>query len=368
MYHYAIIGSGVAGATIAKELNDNVVILEKGDVAKYISEGDHVEVSYVCGLGGSGVFSLGNAMKVKLKGYKINKEIYKEIWEELKINVPNDDFLSKIDRELLSMGFKKMEKFIDFKKCNRCGKCAKKFCKAKWNPLNYLKGSKADIIKNFEIREIIREKDYFIINSKNRKIKAKNIIISAGGINSPRILRKLTKDDFGNGFFVDTFITVGGVLENSYLNENIPMLVYRDYKDFIISPHYTNLLYEEIKKENDVKEKDIMGLMIKIRDSLEGEILENDIKKEIAVNDIKLLAKGVSKATKFLNKLGIDEIYSTRARGSHPGGSLREIKDFEVMDNVYVCDASILKEPLGKPPIISIIALSKIFVRNYLMG
>ncbi len=371
MYDYAIIGSGVAGSTLAKELGEkySVAVIEKGKNPTYVSEGKNVEINYVYGLGGSAVYSLGNVIKVDIKGYKIDNDIYKEIWEELKIKIPEDDFLNDVDKNFIELGFKKMEKFIDFDKCNKCGNCAKKICKAKWTPLNYLKESKVDIITKFNIKEINYNNYYEILEDEGRKVKAKNIIISAGGINSPRILKNLIDDEnIGKNLFVDTFTTVGGILEDSYLNRDVSMLVYKKYKNFILATHYSKLLLNEIKKDyKDVKEKDIIGIMIKIKDENNGVVLDNNVRKEITKEDFKTLVKGIGKATKYLYKLGVDDIYTTIPRGSHPGGSLSLVVDeFEVKEGLYVCDASLFKEALGVPPIVSIIALAKKFAREIL--
>ncbi|MEO2117799.1 MAG: NAD(P)-binding protein, partial [Methanocaldococcus sp.] len=371
MYDFAIIGSGVAGSTLAKELGEkySVVVIEKGKNPTYVSEGKNVEINYVYGLGGSAVYSLGNAIKVDIKGYKIDNDIYKEIWEELNIKFPDDDFLNDIDKKFIELGFKKMEKFIDFDKCNKCGNCAKKICKAKWTPLNYLKQAKVDVITEFNVKEINYNGYYEILDDKCRKIKAKNLIISAGGVNSPRILKNLINDEnIGKNLFVDTFITVGGILKDSYLNRDVSMLVYKKYKNFILATHYSKLLLTEIKKDyKDVEEKNILGIMIKIKDENNGVVLDNNIRKDITKEDFKTLAKGVGKATKYLYKLGVDDIYTTIPRGSHPGGSLSLVVDeFEVKEGLYVCDASLFKESLGVPPIVSIIALAKKFAREIL--
>ncbi|CAB3289085.1 Glucose-methanol-choline oxidoreductase [Methanocaldococcus lauensis] len=373
MYDFAIIGSGVAGSTLAKELSEKykVSVLEKGSNPKYVLEGKNVEINYVYGLGGSAVYSLGNAMKIDIKGYKIKKDIYKEIWEDLNIKAPDDDFLNDIDKKFIELGFKKMEKFIDFDKCNKCGECARKLCKAKWTPLNYLKDSNTDIFTNFNVRDIEYCGYYEIIDENGKKIRSKNLVISAGGINSPRILKKLIDDEnIGKNLFVDIFVTVGGILKDSYLNKDVSMLVYKKYKNFMLSTHYSKLLYNEIKKDyKDVEEKDIVGIMIKIKDENCGEVLDKNTVKEITKEDFKTLAKGVSEATKYLYKLGVDDdIYTTIPRGSHPGGSLSLVVDnFEIKENLYVCDASLFKESLGVPPIVSIIALSKKFAREMLL-
>ncbi|ACX72992.1 glucose-methanol-choline oxidoreductase [Methanocaldococcus vulcanius M7] len=380
MEDFVIIGSGVAGSTIAKELrekygeNCRIAIIEKGDNPKYISEGKNVEVNYICGVGGSGIYSLGNAIKTKIKGYKINKSIYSEIWEELHIRSPSDDFLRDIDRKFADLGFKKMEKFINFNKCKKCGMCAKKLCEAKWTPINYLKKANVKIISNFNTIRIEKNDCWVVKDKKGRDIKTKNLIISAGGINSPRLLKKVIDDDnIGKNLFVDIFITIGGILKDSYLNKDISMLMCKQYKDFILTTHYSQLLYNEITKTEKtnkikgIKEKDVIGIMIKIRDENNGIVLENELKKEITKNDFKILARGISKGSKYLHKLGVEEIYSTHPRGSHPGGSLSLVVDeFEVKEGLYVCDASLFKETLGLPPIVSIIALSKKLVKEIL--
>ncbi len=365
MYDYAIVGSGVGGATVAKELkeqNKNVIVLEKDSKARYVIEGYNVEVNYAVGLGGSAVFSVGNAVKLKIKGYSIDKDIYKEIWEELNITIPEDNFLKDIDKYFLDFGFEKMPKFIDFNRCDKCGKCARFLCKAKWSPIDFLKD--INTITNFPVKKIEKDSNgYFVIHSDNKKIKAKNVVLSAGAINTARLL--MDKDErVGEKFFVDTFITVGGILKDSYLNKDVQMLVYKDYDNFILSTHYSSLLYNEIKKYNkDVREKDIVGLMIKIKDENVGKVLKNKIIKDVTKKDFKLLARGIVKATKYLYKLGVEEIYSTYPRGSHPSGTLSFVNDFQI-DDIYICDSSLFKEPLGKPPIVSIIALAKKFVRE----
>ncbi|WP_456419413.1 hypothetical protein [Methanocaldococcus infernus] len=366
MFKYAIIGSGVSASTVAKELNDdNVVVIEKGDKVVYQNEGKNVEVIYTKGLGGSSIFSLGNAVILKkIEGYKIKRDLYKEIWEELNIKEPSEEFLSEFDNFLLDRGFKKMSKFIDFDKCNKCGLCSRKPCEAKWTPINYLKESKAKIVKNFEVKEIVREKDHFIIEG-DYKIRAEKVIVSAGAIGTARLF--LDKDErVGKNLFVDTFVTVGGILKDSHLNKHLSMLVYKDYGNFILSPHYSKLIYGEIKKERDVEEKDIVGIMVKIKDENDGIVLKDSVKKEISREDLKILGRGISKASKFLYDLGVEELYITRARGSHPGGTLSFIEDFSLEEDLYVCDSSLFKDSLGKPPIVSLIALAKTFVREYL--
>ncbi|WP_295609101.1 GMC oxidoreductase, partial [uncultured Methanobrevibacter sp.] len=68
----------------------------------------------------------------------------------------------------------------------------------------------------------------------------------------------------------------------------------------------------------------------------------------------------------ILEKAGVDPktIGSTVYRGAHPGGTapIGKVVDSNLeteMSNLYVCDASVLPISPGKPPILTILALSK---------
>ena len=67
-----------------------------------------------------------------------------------------------------------------------------------------------------------------------------------------------------------------------------------------------------------------------------------------------------------MGNVGVDPttIGSTVYRGAHPGGTENKKKivnsDLETeIENLYVCDASVLPISPGKPPILTILALSK---------
>lgn len=65
----------------------------------------------------------------------------------------------------------------------------------------------------------------------------------------------------------------------------------------------------------------------------------------------------------WLDVLGVCE-EQQRYIASHPGGTVKigELLDADLMTeyrNLYVCDASVIPEPWGRPPILTLIALGK---------
>jgi len=67
------------------------------------------------------------------------------------------------------------------------------------------------------------------------------------------------------------------------------------------------------------------------------------------------------------------DIFSTKPRGAHPGGSasIGTVVDNNLkteIDNLFVCDASVLPSSPGAPPIVTIVALGKRLAKNIIMN
>jgi choline dehydrogenase-like flavoprotein len=78
------------------------------------------------------------------------------------------------------------------------------------------------------------------------------------------------------------------------------------------------------------------------------------------------LNKGAEISKEILLKAGVDSksIFSTKIAGAHPGGTaaIGEIVDNKLqteVNNLFVCDGSVLPTSPGAPPILTIIALAK---------
>ncbi|HIQ38762.1 MAG TPA: GMC family oxidoreductase [Methanothermococcus okinawensis] len=381
MYHFIIIGSGVGGSTLFKELNrkypnKRILLLEMGNnKMKYNIIKGEIHVLYITSLGGSGLGAVGNAIRIDLRKVGIkDSEIYEEIERELNVREVPDNYINERSRSLFDYGFKRTPKFIDFERCTSCGMCARKPCPFKWTPLRFLSTSNpySKILSNFYVSSLSKEGDIFtvegchLLTGKRMVFQGERVIVCGGGINSPRILSSiLDNEHLGRNLFVDTFITVGGILKNCNLDRSIPMALYRIYSGFLLSPHYSVLLYRSIKREKkDVSTKDIYGIMVKIGDEGKGYVKGDKVYKGVTKRDEKLLSRGIKKASDILQAMGVEGIYRTILRGSHPGGTcaMGKVvdKNFETeVEGLYVCDASVFPESPGLPPILGIVAMGK---------
>ncbi|AVB76044.1 GMC oxidoreductase [Methanococcus maripaludis] len=378
-----VIGSGVGGSTVFKELKEafpdqNIRLIESGSDPFYVSEGENVEVIYANSFGGTGVYSVANAVRIDLKEFNISKKdpIYEKIEKELSISDVPDDYLRKNSKKLLESGFSKTPKFINFELCKNCGLCAHDPCDAKWIPCDFLRKYNDDIVTDTIVMKLAKQDGIFSIVALDKKsgeiriYRSKQVIVSAGAINSPRILKTiLNNEEIGKNLYIDTFVTVGGILKDSKLKSEVSMAINKKYDDFILATHYSELLHKRISEFEEVNKNDVFGLMVKIKDENTGEVFENSVKKEMSMNDTRTLCEGVSKASKYLYNLGIENIYSTVPRGSHPGGTCAVgkvvNKNLETeIEGLYVCDASVIPKAPGAPPILGIMAISNKFVEN----
>jgi choline dehydrogenase-like flavoprotein len=108
--------------------------------------------------------------------------------------------------------------------------------------------------------------------------------------------------------------------------------------------------------------------MIKLADRPEGYVSSRGIRKVLYLEDRARLDEGVALCREILGRLGVpkEKTFLGTINAGHPGGMLplteRESVSFHhpaLPENVYVADASLFPRSLGKPPILTIIALAK---------
>ncbi|MDD3985196.1 MAG: GMC family oxidoreductase N-terminal domain-containing protein [Methanobacterium sp.] len=384
-----VVGSGAGGATVTRELakqGKKVTLIEKGPYTKtpyaykhYENVDVGVELLKTSCIGGTTLVTAGNAVRTCEKSFKDMgiklEDHFKEIEIEMNVStLPDSHFglgTKLIMEKSESLGFKthKMPKFILPETCKPCGKCASGCPRdSKWTSRKYVDEAVnlgAEVIDNTTITEIIVENGELKgVKSKNKEFSADYIILSAGGIETPRILKK-SGVDAGNNLFVDTFVSVGGILRNIDFNKEVTMNALITSDDVILAPHYSNILKDKLHKYN-VNEGDILGLMIKIADEPSGRVLENSVEKYSTSNDVSLLAKGSAIAGSILKEAGVDPttLTSTPVRGAHPGGTaaIGQVVDKNLeteIKNLFVADASVFPKAPGAPPVLTIVALAR---------
>ncbi|KYC46580.1 MAG: choline dehydrogenase [Candidatus Methanofastidiosum methylothiophilum] len=403
-YDYLVIGSGASGAAVAEKISSDykVLIVEKGEylplnqahkgyfrASSYKEYEEHGKVEILSGnaVGGTTLLAIGNGVRTQEKELKaLGIDIEKELDE-----VEKDFGVSPFPKEMLGertnlfiekskeMGYepKIMPKMIDSKKCQNCGKC-NMGCqfKAKRTSLEYIEkaiSKGVELKPSFEALKINKKENYFIVkgNEKGKlvDISAKNVIVSAGALDTPKILNNsglVTPKKL----FVDIFVTIGGKSNQSFKDE-INMAAYIPFNDFLISPYHSDRIIKMLaQRKIEAGRDNIIGIMIKIKDDSFGFVGKNYIEKWCTGKDVQKISNGVAIASRILKNSGVDTIVSTEAIGAHPGGTaplgITVDNKFKTEMGFYVCDASILPESPGAPPILSLMALGKKLGNNIL--
>lgn len=389
-----VVGTGAGGAIIAYELAKDdipVTIIEKGPFIHskdafnyYDSYNDDVDLLTTTCIGGATIVSMSNmvrALDEELHDYGIDiSEEYEYVEDLIKVHPLDDSHIGRGTQLFLDAGRElgldtlKMPKAIREKDCIQCGKCAFGCpSDAKWSGKDFVEkavDAGASLITDAEVTEVIAEDSKakgvkYIKDGVEESIFSDTVVLSAGAIGSTLILRK-TGIDAGREIFFDPFVTVGGYLKDINFNTEVQMAGLIIGKNFVLSPHFSSFTIDNIENKH-VENKDILSIMVKTADDAKGYVDDNgDVVKINTIRDIQALAEGVATAGFILEKAGVDPstIASTLYRGAHPGGTAPIGKTVDSnqeteIDGLFVSDASVLPVSPGKPPILTILALSK---------
>ena len=392
---FVIVGTGAGGGILARELAKNdfpVTILEKGPYIKskdalnyYDKYNDSVDLLTTTCIGGATIVSMSNmvrALDSELHDYGIDlSEAYEYVEELVGVHQLDDSHIGKGTQAFLDAGRElgletlKMPKAIREEDCIQCGKCAFGCpADAKWSGKDFVDEAVkngATLICDAEVVSVISEDGKacgvtYIKEDNEESVYADTVILSAGAIGSTLILRNSGIEDVGREIFFDPFVSVGGYLKDINFNTEVQMAGLVIGENFVLSPHFSSFIRANIPND-DVGDKDILSIMVKTADECKGYVDDDgDVVKINTIQDIRYLAEGAATAGFILEKAGVDPstIGSTVYRGAHPGGTapIGKIVDSNQeteIEGLFVSDASVLPVSPGKPPILTILALSK---------
>ena len=392
---FVIVGTGAGGGILARELAKNdlpVTILEKGpyieskDAFNYYDKySEDVDLLTTTCIGGATIVSMANmvrALDSELHEYGIDlTDAYEYVEDLVGVHKLDDSHIGKGTQAFLDAGHElgletmKMPKAIREEECIQCGKRAFGCpVDAKFSGKDLVDEAVeagATLICEADVKEVLSENGkvtgvVYVKDGNEETLEAEKVVLSAGAIGSTLILRKSGIEHVGEEIFFDPFVSVGGYLKDVKFNTEVQMAGLVIGENFVLSPHFSSFIRANIPDDN-VTDSDILSIMVKTRDECRGYVDENgDVVKINTINDIRWLAEGVATAGFILEKAGVDPttIGSTVYRGAHPGGTapIGKIVDSNLeteINNLFVCDASVLPVSPGKPPILTILAIAK---------
>jgi choline dehydrogenase-like flavoprotein len=336
------------------------------------------------GWGGTTTISTGNGLRLdgdlKRLGIDLDEE-FEAVRREIPISVEHERHWRPVTRRLfdacvdLGLSPRAMPKMGDYGRCRHCGRCILG-CPdgVKWDSRRYLDSAQdkgAKLISRGRVTRLLLENGTargveFRTGRQKKTIEADLVVLAAGGLGTPLILDR-SGIPCEPRLFVDPVLCVAAEWTGSGLDKEISMPFVVEREGYIISPYFDYLSFLFNRRWSH-RSGDILSLMIKLADRPEGSISAQGIRKVLHPEDRARLDDAVALCRAILSRIGIPEekTFLGTINAGHPGGMLpltdRESVSFHhhaLPENVYVADASLFPTSLGKPPILTIIALAK---------
>ncbi|MBW1892313.1 MAG: GMC family oxidoreductase [Deltaproteobacteria bacterium] len=412
-YDIIVVGTGPAGGTLAEQMSRmgaSVLMIEKGayhpkwimgnqvspafiaDKMGFLSTREGLTVARGITVGGSAVLSCGSALPpypgmFEKAGVDINEEVkmahdYMGVDEDFP-----DHLIGKNQMHIMeianSMGyeFRKMPKFINREKCK--GEGCMKGCPtgAKWSgrvPVEKALENGAHLVTCAEVTRAIEVKGEVVgVETKNGdKIYGNTVVLAAGGLGTPMILKKSGISEAGDKFGFDPLLftygynkdittvkdlDMGIVCDNYMISDGFVLSTVMDTLGSFILSATAGGGWSYLHKTHKLGKA--VSIMTKIKDDLGGKIYDDGtFSKPLTDNDWNKLKKGEVHAIKILKAAGCRDIFSTKPFASHPCASVRIGENVDTnmesrIKNLFVCDTAAFPEPMGVPCVLTCTAL-----------
>lgn len=409
-----VVGTGPGGGSVAGELSKrgwNLLILEKGSgepirgtarqtISMTLTPGKGLHftqellgVIQGVAVGGSTIPYYACAFDPPYEmfeayGIDLRPEV-DEIKQELPVAPLADDLVGpaagRIMESAQDLGYQwnKIPKLVYQENCRpNCDKCSMG-CPygAKWSSrmvVEEICQNGSTLLADAEVKRVLTDNQSavgveYVHQGERHQAFAGTIIIAAGGIGTPQILRRSGMPSAGADFFFDPLMIVMGVIPDLDGGKEFPMAAGLRFADEgyvmtdLASPRWLYWLWvaQVFRFDQLGAHKRIAPIMVKARDELGGRITERGaIRKRLGDVETRRLMSGYERAREILTHAGAETIFKSRFIAAHPGGTAKidDIVDSNLeteIDNLFVCDCSVIPEAWGLPPTITLLALGK---------
>jgi choline dehydrogenase-like flavoprotein len=209
------------------------------------------------------------------------------------------------------------------------------------------------------------------------RVRAKTVVVAAGGIGTPRLLQASGLPGPGEGLTMDATLMVYGFVREEGIGREPPMTW--SYEDTaagymlstLVDPWLLYPIMAGLKSPRHAltwpRWGNALGVMVKLKDEVSGGVFpDGRIRKPLTPSDRERLGQAEEVCRKILARAGAEpsSVFSTPLRGTHPSGTVRIGTHVDTdlatpVRNLYVCDASVFPEALDRPTVLTIVALGK---------
>ncbi|CAH0183365.1 putative GMC-type oxidoreductase Rv0492c [Massilia sp. Bi118] len=215
-----------------------------------------------------------------------------------------------------------------------------------------------------------------VVDGETQRLRAGRVVLAAGGIGSPRLLRASGLLLKPAAFFSDPVVAVMGSVDDLSADEiggaEVPMAAGASWHaDGIALADLTlpQAMYQAFalqagRVDRLLAHRRTLSIMVKIRDGIGGSVGQRWVDKTLQPADREKFDRGIAIARSILDRAGAHHVFASHHFAAHPGGSLRIGEQVDAglatsTPGLYVCDASVIPEPWGLPPTLTLLALGK---------
>lgn len=431
VYDAIVVGSGPGGATVTRELaraGRRVLLLEKGrerrrlgtyaaalsvlDRFGFFRSREGLPLLKVTALGGATVlYSASAAMPPPwlAERYGIDLGPWAEATaRELGVATLPEAYLGEASRAIMAAGnrlgqsWEPMPKLLDVSKFRNGRDAGARTSLGlnhgeRWTAVEFVRQAEragATVLTRAECTEVVVEGGRAtgvvarVHGAGERRFSGRVVILAAGGIPTPVLLKRAGIENAGVGCVVDPTLLVYGIMPGTgtYRDPLVSVVTWKWYDSdgirigTLIDPWLMTLLSLAKTGLGHVPKilryRRMAGILVKVKDEIGGFVDENgEVSKALTRSDLEKIEKGYRIAREVLIEAGCPPRTVVRGeiRGAHPSGTCRigEVVDENLktaIDGLYVCDASVFPEALDRPTVITIIAFGRRLSEHLLEG
>lgn len=408
-----VVGSGPGGAAVAREMarqGARVLILEQGSSAAltgtlaqmaqmaaipgrgtFFHQDGSLLVSAIAA-GGSSAINYATAVAPPLPLFLRHGIDLRPALQALRAEIPMqplpDRLMGPMARRIMhsaaALGHEwhKFDKMIFADQCrSNCWRCTYG-CPfgAKWTARNFVDEAishGARMLPGAKVlRVLLKEKRAIgveLVHGKQRlELFAGVVVLAGGGIGSARLLHASGLSKGKEPFFSDPVVAVMGSVAGLEGGAEVPMAagMHLEAQGIMLADMtlpeamYRAFAAQVGRLDRWWAHRRTLTVMVKVRDQLGGHVGRYWVNKALQPEDRQKLGHGVQLAREILLNAGARHVFKSWHFAAHPGGSVRIGQGVDRhlqtrTQGLYVCDASVIPEPWGLPPTVTLLCLGK---------